>query len=131
MLFSVTTPPKPLLLVVDDDPSLLTLMRLLLTERNFEVVTANGGVQALKWLEDHTPVAIILDIMMPVMDGFAVLRQVRADERHGLLPVIMHSALVDHKARDESMEAGANAYFSKPAPMAELIEELSKHLDPG
>ena len=126
--FPVTPPKKSVILVVEDDPDFLTTMRLLLKSRNFEVVTANGGVQALHWLEDHTPDAIILDIMMPDMNGFAVLRHVRADEQIGLLPVIMLSARTDQKARDESMEAGANAYFSKPAPMAELTEELRNQL---
>ncbi len=91
MVLLVTLPKKPVILVVEDDPDFMTIMRLLLESRNFEVATANGGVQALHWLEDHTPDAIILDIMMPDLNGFAVLRKVRADEHLGMLPVIMLS----------------------------------------
>jgi len=124
----VTPPQDPIILIVDDEPSLLTLMRFLLEEHIIKIVTASGGVQALHWLEDHKPDVILLDIMMPGMNGFEMLRRVRADKHTSLLPVIMHSTRSDRKARDESMEAGANAFFSKPAPMAELIEEIRKFL---
>lgn len=120
---------KQLVLIVDDDQQLSDLMKVLLVRQGFAVHAVYGGNDALAWLRDNTPDAIILDIMMPDIDGFAVLRAVRADERTGLKPVIMLSARVDQKARDESMQAGADAYFSKPTPMTRLVEELREQMD--
>ncbi len=72
--------------------------------------------------------AIILDNMMPKIDGFAMLREVRADERTSTKPVIIFSARTEQDARAEGVRAGANVFISKPLPIPRLVEELCRQL---
>ena len=120
---------KQRVLIVDDDIDLIDMMRITLTSAGFDVVAALSGAQALEWLADNTPDAIVLDIMMPDIDGFGVLRSVRADERTGQKPVIMLSSRVYLAAKEQSQREGADAYFSNPAPLMKLIEELREQME--
>ncbi|MFQ5409699.1 MAG: response regulator transcription factor [Anaerolineales bacterium] len=120
---------KQRVLIVDDDVDLIDMLRITLTSAGFDVVAALSGTEALEWLADNTPDAIVLDIMMPDIDGFGVLRSVRADERTGQKPVIMLSSRVDLAAKEQSQREGADAYFTKPTPLMKLIEELREQME--
>jgi pilus assembly protein CpaE len=112
------------ILIVDDDIDSLKLIGLMLQRHGYEVVAANAGNQALsKALSEH-PSLIILDVMMPDMDGYEVCRRLRADPSTKAIPIIMFTAktLVDDKVA--GFEAGADDYLTKPTHPAELASRV-------
>jgi two-component system, OmpR family, phosphate regulon response regulator PhoB len=111
-------------LVVDDDQVLAKLLVMVLDLDGFKAEAVFSGGQSLAWIGRELPAAIFLDIMMPDMDGFTVLRHLRADARTAQLPIIMLSARVDEESRDQSLAAGADAYLTKPATPQQLTDEL-------
>ena len=104
---------RPTVLVVDDDQSLLTLLEVVLGH-DFDLRTAADGGQALTHLASGTVDAVVLDIMMPEVDGFEVLRQVRADPRTKDVVVVMLTARVGTDWRVASDRLGADGYLAKP-----------------
>ena len=106
----------PTILVVDDEPSLLRLMEFLLTRQGYQLVTAVNGEEALLMIKEHRPNLVVLDIMMPKMDGYEVTERLRSDPDTVLAatPILMLSA----KAQDEDIirgiQAGSEAYITKP-----------------
>jgi DNA-binding response OmpR family regulator len=106
----------PTILVVDDEPALLRLMAFLLKRQGYRLITATNGEEALLQLQEHRPDLVVLDIMMPKMDGYEVTERLRADPDRELAatPILMLSA----KAQDEDivrgLEAGSEAYVTKP-----------------
>jgi DNA-binding response OmpR family regulator len=111
-------------LVVDDEPMARTLIRLMLVRAGFEVVEAEDGFDALTKVTSVPPDLMILDVMMPGMDGFAVCRAIREDERMDNLPIIMLSAKTDVESINRGMQVGANKYLTKPVSP----EELTRHV---
>lgn len=112
------------ILIVDDDIDSLKLIGLMLQRQGYEVVAANAGAQALsKAAADH-PDLIILDVMMPDMDGYEVCRRLRANQATRAIPIIMFTAktLVDDKVA--GFEAGADDYLTKPTHPAELASRV-------
>ena len=112
------------ILIVDDDIDSLKLIGLMLQRHGYEVVAANAGNQALlKAVSDH-PDLIILDVMMPDMDGYEVCRRLRANPDTRAIPIIMFTAktLVDDKVA--GFEAGADDYLTKPTHPAELASRV-------
>ncbi|MDZ4770396.1 MAG: response regulator, partial [Chloroflexota bacterium] len=112
------------ILVVDDDVDSLKLIGLMLQRNGYEVVAANSGVQALGRATSETPDLIILDVMMPDMDGYEVCRRLRADTRTRAIPIIMFTAktMIDDKVA--GFEAGADDYLTKPTHPAELAQRV-------
>jgi DNA-binding response OmpR family regulator len=108
------------ILVVDDDVDSLKLIGLMLQRNGYEVVAANSGTQAMNRAIADRPDLIILDIMMPDMDGYEVCRRLRGDARTKGIPIIMFTAktLIDDKVA--GFEAGADDYLTKPTHPAEL-----------
>jgi CheY-like chemotaxis protein len=102
------------ILVIDDDPDVRTLCRLNLGWAGHEVLEAEGGQQALEMVAADAPDALVLDIMMPVVDGLDVLRQVRSDPATRELPVVLISARVGVEDQMRGLETGADAYVTKP-----------------
>ncbi len=101
-------------LIVDDDSTCRELVERMLGKKNYEVLSAESGEQALKMLDDSKPDVILLDIMMPNMNGFQVLQKVRESSHHYALPVIMLTA----KSGDDDMmtayQYGSDYYITKP-----------------
>lgn len=120
--------PKGAVLVIDDDREFTPLMLLALARAGFEAFGAYSGAEAKAWLAEHTPDAIILDLMMPDVDGFTLLADLRADDRTGQMPVLMLTAKVDPETRAEALRRGVDVFFSKPTPLAELFEQLERLL---
>lgn len=111
-------------LIVDDEPMARTLLRLMLVRAGFEVAEAENGFDALEKMEDNVPDLILLDVMMPGMDGFTVCEKVRARQETAELPVIMLSAKTDVDSINRGLIVGATKYLTKPISP----EELTKHV---
>ncbi|PLX28473.1 MAG: hypothetical protein C0600_09655, partial [Ignavibacteria bacterium] len=110
----------PAILVVDDHEGLRDYMRDIL-QPTYNVLEAEHGKLAYDMAIEHTPDLIITDVMMPVMDGFALCRELRADGRCSHIPVIMLTARGDDSSRHEGLETGANDYLTKPFNEDELL----------
>jgi DNA-binding response OmpR family regulator len=111
----VSTNERPAkILVIDDDPDVRTLCRLNLGWAGHEVLEAGGGQEALDMVAADIPDALVLDIMMPVVDGLDVLRNVRSDPATREIPVVVISARVGVEDQVRGLETGADAYVTKP-----------------
>jgi DNA-binding response OmpR family regulator len=119
---------KPLVLIVDDDTDLADVMRLTLGRAGFEVHAEYSGQAALAWLAHSTADVVLLDLMMTDMNGFALLRQLRAGEATNPLPVIIVTARADHASRAETAAAGASAFLTKPVQAKVLVEHVRQAL---
>jgi DNA-binding response OmpR family regulator len=117
------------ILVVDDDPDTLTLIGLTLQRRGFEVIKAQSGPEALSLLAHDTPDLIILDVMMPQMDGYEVCRQIKADPRIAHLPIMMLTAKAQTASQLEGFRAGAIDYVTKPVHPQDLITRIQSVLE--
>lgn len=116
-----------LVLVVDDNADMRGYVARLLRER-FHVREAVDGIAALKAMEEQLPSLILTDVMMPRLDGFGLLRELRASERTREIPVIMLSARAGEESIVDGMEAGADDYLVKPFSARELIARVTAHL---
>jgi DNA-binding response OmpR family regulator len=108
---------KALILVVDDDIRMVRMMKRMLELEDFLVVTASGGEQALKLFDKEAPSLVLLDIMMPDMDGYTVCRRIR---EFSDIPIIMVTARGDDKEKVEGLDVGADDYVTKPFSASEL-----------
>ena len=117
---------QPVILVLDDIPTNIVLVKALLKSKNYEVISARTGTEALALAEERQPDVILLDIMMPVMDGYEVLARLRSNEKTKDLKVIMLSALASEEDITKSVELGADGYLTKPLVARKLYEELEK-----
>ena len=118
---------QPVILVVDDIATNVTFMKALLKGKNYEVMDAYSGKEALQLAEERVPDVIILDIMMPVMDGYEVLARLRANEATKHIKVVMLSALSDSKDIKNAMDLGADEYLTKPVFAKKLYQVLDKY----
>jgi two-component system cell cycle sensor histidine kinase/response regulator CckA len=112
--------PQSRILIVDDEPQNRQLLKVMLAPENFLLDLAAGGEEALAMVAKHPPDLILLDIMMPGMDGFEVARKIKANPLTKSIPVVMITALDDHKAMLLGLSAGAEDFLSKPVDRAEL-----------
>jgi DNA-binding response OmpR family regulator len=113
-------------LLVDDDDKILRFLALKLKLFGYDLITAVNGSEGLAQLESGHPDVIVLDILMPVMDGFEMLQRLRT---FCTLPVIVLSAKGDNA--DRAMELGANDFISKPFKPDELVDRIEANLDQG
>ncbi|WP_122583823.1 EAL domain-containing response regulator [Pseudomonas viridiflava] len=108
------------ILIVDDDVHVRDLLEVLLQNQHYRTQTAESGEQALEMVEKHAPDLILLDIMMPGMDGYEVASRLKSGKTTSNIPIIMLSALDERSARISGLEAGAEEYLNKPVDSAEL-----------
>lgn len=118
----------PLVLVVDDDPRVREFMRVNLEMEGYSVREASSADEALAALEDQAPQLVLLDVVMPGVDGWEMLQ--RMQERHGAIPVIMFSGKVDEELSADAKRRGARAFVGKPFDPQQLIER-AKQLVPA
>ena len=111
-------------LVVDDEPMARTLLRLMLVRAGFEVTEAEDGFDALAKLKENSPDVMILDVMMPGIDGFSVCEAVREASTTSELPIIMLSAKTDLESVNKGLKLGANKYLTKPISPEELTRQV-------
>jgi excisionase family DNA binding protein len=112
-------PSGPLVLVVDDDPKLREYMRVNLEIEGYTVREAEGADEALEAIEDKAPDLVLLDVVMPEVDGWQLLQKLQ--ERYGSIPVIMFSGQVDRRSAARAEEHGARAFVGKPFDPQELL----------
>ncbi|MEW6718607.1 MAG: response regulator [Chloroflexota bacterium] len=112
------------ILIVDDDMDTLRLVGLMLQRQGFEIIAANTGSRALEVVKKELPDLILLDIMMPDMDGYEVTRQIREDESTTSIPIIMFTAKTQVDDKVLGFEVGADDYLTKPTHPQELIAHV-------
>jgi DNA-binding response OmpR family regulator len=116
------------ILVVDDDPSSLDIVRTYLESRGYTVATAVDGKDALGKLEEVQPAVVLLDVMMPGMDGWEVARIVKNHPDFQKVRVIMLTARSDFADKHEGLRAGADDYLVKPIQLEELGRRIERNL---
>ena len=124
MLVMPSTPshiPERPILIVDDDAKIVRLVRTYLERDGFSVVTAADGPAALDAIERHRPALVVLDLMLPELDGRAVIRAVRRDDEAAATPILIISARGSTVDRIAGFEDGADDYLPKPFSPAELV----------
>jgi DNA-binding response OmpR family regulator len=114
------------ILVVEDDRTLLELLRLSFRAAGFSVATASNGIEALKKARSVTPDAILLDLVLPELDGFAVCETLRRDAAMASVPIVAVTGLTSELSRVAGFECGATDFVSKPATPKELVSKI-KH----
>jgi DNA-binding response OmpR family regulator len=119
------------ILVVDDDENILNLEKTILEQRGFEVTGAVGGAEALEVLGRRTFDLVLLDVMMPEVDGFTVCRKIKEDPRLKDLPVIFLTAKGGGEALAEGFESGAVMYINKPFTANKLLTIVNTMLESG
>jgi DNA-binding response OmpR family regulator len=115
----------PRVLVVDDDPVILKLLQVNFEMEGYEVLTAADGAQGLAAATAGAPDVIVTDVMMPVMDGLALLAALREHDATRTTPVIILSAKAQTSDRRDGLEAGAADYVTKPFEPLELLERVT------
>ncbi len=116
------------LLLIDDDPNLILLVKDYLEFRGYEVITAENGREALEVLEQEIPDMIICDVMMPEMDGYSFVNQVRQDERTSWIPILFLSAKGQSGDKIKGLNIGADVYMVKPFEPEELVAQVEASL---
>jgi len=115
-------------LIVDDEPMARALLRLMLVRAGFDVSEAEDGYQALAKMRNHAPDVVILDVMMPGIDGYTVCNLMRSEDALGTIPVIMLSAKTDVQSYQRGLDAGAVKYLTKPISPEELTTHVREVL---
>ncbi len=118
------------ILVVDDEMYIVNILDFTLAGEGWEVISANNGEDALRTLLKVEPDLVILDVMMPRIDGVEVCRAIKAREESADTPVILLSAKDSDRDREKGMEAGADLYLTKPFSPSRLVEEIRNLMNP-
>lgn len=116
-------------LIVDDESMARTLLRLMLVRAGFNVSEAEDGYDALEKIRKNRPDIILLDVMMPGMDGFAVCEKLRGNPETLSLPIIMLSAKTDLDSINKGLRAGATVYLTKPISPEDLTRHVREVLE--
>ncbi|MDY7041077.1 MAG: response regulator [Chloroflexota bacterium] len=116
------------ILIIDDDDTYRSVINDVLTESGYLVVEARSGMDGLEQARKEVPDVILLDIMMPVMDGYQTCRELRRNPSTRGIPIVMLTALTDSEAQFKSKEAGADDYIAKPYPPREMKNRIDRQL---
>jgi len=119
------------ILVAEDNPASSELIREVLSGRGYEIIEACDGRQALQKIEETQPDLVLLDIQLPILDGFAVLSQLRQNPRFANLCVVAVTANVMKEDREKGLRAGFDAYIGKPIDAAALRLQVDQLLRKG
>jgi two-component system phosphate regulon response regulator PhoB len=122
---------KPRILVVDDEPEAVELVEFNLRQAGFDVMSAADGAEALKKARAHLPTLIVLDLMLPELDGLEVCKMLRRDPATSAIPIIMLTARAAEMDRVLGLELGADDYVTKPFSPRELVLRIKKVLERG
>ena len=119
------------ILIVDDDPDILDGIFVILESQDYHLRTASDGLQCLKLLKEEVPDLLILDLLMPRMDGWGVIREVRTDSRYANMPIMVLTTVIEDASRRRyELETGQamdiQAYIEKPAKPGELLDMVEK-----
>ena len=119
---------KTKVLIVDDEPLNVDYIEQRLEDFGYQIITASDGQEALNKIKREQPDLILLDLMMPVLDGFAVLKEIKADNYLRDIPVIIVSAVDDSKSIVKGIKQGADDYITKPIDAERLKKKVREHL---
>ena len=119
---------KKKILVVDDEVDLVETIRFPLEMEGFQVLVAYNGEDALNQARKESPDLILLDIMLPKLDGYKVCRLLKFDERYKHIPIVMLTAKTQTKDKQTGMETGADEYITKPFDIDQLMEKVKAYL---
>ncbi|MEK7375678.1 MAG: response regulator [Candidatus Margulisiibacteriota bacterium] len=119
------------ILIVEDVEDHLEIVKLILEQHNYSILTATNGKEGLLSVQKNKPSLIILDVMLPEMNGYEVCKAIRNDESIKGTPVIMLSVRSNQEDIEAGYASGANEYMTKPFNLEELIKKVKKHLGEG
>ena len=124
------------ILIVDDDPDLVEAVRMILESKKYNVVAAYGGWEGLEKARTENPDLIVMDVMMPDKDGYAVCKELKADPQLSKIPVLLLTAVVSNIAttrytQQAGMETEADDYMDKPVQPAVLVNRIETLLSKG
>lgn len=119
---------KKKILIVDDETDLVETVVFQLQEAGYEVTSAYDGLEGLEKAQSQKPDLIILDLMLPKMDGYKVCKMLKVDNRHNKIPIILFSARAGKQDEKLGYECGANAYITKPFEASILLSKIKELL---
>jgi len=119
---------KMKILLVEDEPDMVEAVRIRLEANGFDVITASDGPDGLNKARTAGPDLVILDVMLPKMDGFKVCRMLKFDEKYRKIPIIMFTARTQQADLAQGKEMGADAYITKPFKSEELLAKIRELL---
>lgn len=117
------------ILIVDDEEDILNVLKFRLEANNYEVLTASDGQEGLNKARTERPDLLILDLMLPKLDGYKVCRMLKFDESYKAIPIIMFTAKAQQKDEELGKEMGADAYIAKPFEPEILLEKMKELLN--
>jgi two-component system alkaline phosphatase synthesis response regulator PhoP len=112
------------ILVVEDDPGALRLISYTLQAEGYEVITATNGLQGLRKAQNDKPDLVVLDVMLPGIDGFEICHRLRADPGTARLPIMMLSAKARETDKATGLNVGADDYLTKPADPSDIVSHI-------
>ncbi len=120
---------KKKILVVDDEPNIVKLVSFILANNGYDVLEASSGAEGIKKAKAEKPDLIVLDVMMPKMDGFEAARKLRADKATSSIPILMLSSKAQFEDKMKGIDSGAMDYVTKPFDKQELLEKVQECLE--
>lgn len=120
---------KKRILIIDDEEDILNLLRFRLEANNYEVASALDGQEGLNKARSMKPNLIILDLMLPKLDGYKICRMLKFDESYKDIPIIMFTARAQKNDEELGMEVGADAYITKPFESEVLLNKMRELLE--
>ena len=120
---------KPRILVVDDEMDLVSVLRMGLEIQGFEVIEAMDGEEGLRRARQDHPDLVVLDLMLPKLDGYKVCRALKFDERFRNLPIIILSARSGDQDKKLALDMGADLFMTKPYEISELVTKIRQKLE--
>jgi len=121
---------SPKILVVDDEPYMLRFIQILLERDGYSMIRAGNGGEAVEVAKRENPQLVIMDAMMPKMDGMSALRALKQDEATRSIPVIMLTANPHKFTREEAESLGATTFLTKPFSPTQLLSEVRRYAPP-
>jgi len=112
------------ILIIEDEEDILTALQIRLVANGYEIISASDGPEGLRKARTDGPDLIILDIMLPKLDGYQIARMLKYDENYRNIPIIMLTAKVQQSDVKQGLESGADAYMTKPFKGEELLAQI-------
>jgi two-component system alkaline phosphatase synthesis response regulator PhoP len=116
------------ILVIEDDPATSRLVDYSLRHEGYQVITASNGLEGIRKALKESPDLVILDVMLPGMDGFEICHRLRSEPATARLPILMFSAKAQEIDKNTGLKVGADDYLSKPAAPADILNHIEKLL---
>jgi two-component system alkaline phosphatase synthesis response regulator PhoP len=116
------------ILVIEDDPATSRLVDYTLRHEGYQIITAANGLEGLRQARSERPDLIILDVMLPGLDGFEICHRLRAEPATAKLPILMFSAKAQEIDKNTGLKVGADEYLPKPAAPAEIVSRVARLL---